>query len=523
MSRSIHDTRRFLFEALNDDYADPELRSELVQAARHNLRQQRSIKTHVRQQRRARTVALPLLDPESVPILMRDEGPFVHHAVTEEDLRAVMRRLPPGTLDGLGAIELGLGGEDHGGEARDPYTGRSGRELLPGVYVGHAAGAYAKEVQTILLFSPVYELGAAMPGPLAIALKLLGLVAFLREAAHHFDSLFRVGGSRWRRDDQDKSELYASRRESLYAAHYAIPYLEERYPAECAALAGWMRHHGGAALPLSVLVERERDRRSGQDAPGFRALRVLTKAILDGKDLARTRISFAQALHQAGYPDFAMAAVARVLADQPTHPEALSVRAAVAVSLGEHGLAEFICRGVLAAAPRCAAARAVLCRVYREQRRWSELAACATEGLSLSDSDSRQLAYRAQALLALGRWDELTADLAVLRMGGSGSEQAQRTAEVLHALMLVHRAQWGNALDAANRMLAQPEFAGARAELAAVRYESAQRLGRPHAAGSLTERQVKALRAAGHEAWVERLIAECGLIPLPIKSRSGRR
>ena len=89
--------------------------------------------------------------------------------------------------------------------------------------------------------------------------------------------------------------------------------------------------------------------------------------------------------------------------------------------------------------------------------------------------------------------------------------------------MLVHRAQWVDALDAANRMLAQPEFAGARAELAAVRYESAQRLGRPHAAGSLTERQVKALRAAGHEAWVERLIAECGLIPLPIKSRSGRR
>jgi hypothetical protein len=172
MSRSIHDTRRFLFEALHDDFADPELQSELVRTARQNLQRQRAIKDHARAQRRRLDVPIPPLDPERVPILVSDEAPGSPRPVTEEDLRAVMRRLPPGSLDGLAAIELCLGGAG----------------------AGAVQGAYAGTSQAIRL--TVGRMAPGAPAVLAIVLKLSALVAFVRQAAHHFDHAFRVQGPR---------------------------------------------------------------------------------------------------------------------------------------------------------------------------------------------------------------------------------------------------------------------------------------------------------------------------------------
>ena len=94
MSRSIHDTRRFLFEALHDDFSDPELQGQLIRTARQNLQRQRAIKDHARKQRRRSAVPMPPLDPERVPILVTDAAPAAPRPVDEEDLRAVMRRLP---------------------------------------------------------------------------------------------------------------------------------------------------------------------------------------------------------------------------------------------------------------------------------------------------------------------------------------------------------------------------------------------------------------------------------------------
>lgn len=489
MSRSIHDTRRFLFEALHDDFADPELQDELVRTARHNLRQQRSIKRHVRQQRRQRDVVLPPLDVDRLPIVSVDDGVQVGPVVLEEDLRAVMRRLPPGSLDGLYAIEL--------------FAGSPG------------AGSYVKESRTIRLSSHVKSKDA--PDVLSIVLKLRALVAFLREGARHFDTLFRVGGSRWRTDDVVKNDVYAARKAASDARRYVIPYLQERYESDCQALAQWMQQHGGVALPLALFL----DKRLSRESASWRALRAVRSAVAAEKDPVQTRVAFARALHHAGLHDFAMAAVARVLVEDSAQPEALSVRACVASCRGEFGLAEFICRGVLAHTPNCTEAWAVLARVYFDQRRWQELATCATQGLALPQAgpDARYLllSQRAQAWLALGRLDALSADIVALR--DWGTEPGTRAAAVFSALLLCRQGAFAEALAASSQLLTQPEFLGAAAELALVRFESAQRLGHPRAAGTLTERQLKRLRAAGHDVWIDRLTAEYGLAPINARRR----
>lgn len=490
MSRSIHDTRRFLFEALHDDFADPELQDELVRTARHNLRQQRSIKEHVRQQRRRRDVVMPPLDIDRLPIVIIDDDAQAHHVVIEEDLRAVMRRLPLGSLDGLHAIEL--------------CAGKAG------------SGSYVKKRRTIRLAAHA-KLDEA-PGVLSIVLKLRALVAFLQEGARHFDTLFRAGGSRWRSDDPVKNDGYAARKAASDARLHAIPYLQERYVSDCHHLAQWLQLHGGVALPLALLL----DRRPGRESAIWRAVRALRSAVIAQRDPVQTRVAFARALHHAGQHDFAMAAVARVLAEDPSQPDALSVRACVASCRGEFGLAEFICRGVLARTPDCTEAWSVLARVYFDQRRWQDLATCATQGLELPQAgpDARYLllSQRAQACLALGSFDALATDIASLQAWGT--EQGTRAAAVFSALLSCRKGDFAEALAASSQLITQPEFAGAASELALVRFESAHRLAQPHAAGTLTERQLKRLRAAGHEAWIDRLIAEYGLAPITRRRRA---
>jgi hypothetical protein len=259
----------------------------------------------------------------------------------------------------------------------------------------------------------------------------------------------------------------------------------------------------------------------------MRALRALVAAVRAGRTRIETRLALARALHQAGYHDLALAAVARVLADHPEHPGAISVRACVAVCRGESEQAELLCRGVLARAPDCAEAREVLARVYFAQRRWEDLAACASRGVELgavgSEARGRQLARRAQAWLALGRWDALSADIAALQEMTAQQEvtaqqemtdgQGPRTAALLTALMLCRKGQWAEAYAESCRLLALPAFAGTAAELAAVRFESAHRMGRLRPSYRLSARQIRRLRDNGHEPWVARLIAECGLSP----------
>src|SRR5690242_17312273 len=89
MSRSEHATRRS-----PRDHGD--------------LPRKRRIKWLSARERRAAAHELPPVDPGSIAIVVRDRGPYVHYPASADDVRAILHRVPPGAVDGIGTIELDL-------------------------------------------------------------------------------------------------------------------------------------------------------------------------------------------------------------------------------------------------------------------------------------------------------------------------------------------------------------------------------------------------------------------------------
>lgn len=511
MSRSIHDTHRALHRILRDDYADSDLRRALAREVRGNIRRQRWIKEQVREQRaRDERLPLPVFDPDLTPVLVEDRGPFVHHSATEGDVRELLRRMPPGMLDGLGPIRLCLGEKtirDEQGpeefERPDPYTGRFGEELLPGVFVPALRGLYSIRDCGVVIHAHVHEVGA--PGPLAIHLKLIALATLVHEAAHHYDRMFRVASDRWRMDAEVKNERYARTRALELVETCVVPYLEERYPDECAAFRRWEAQHVGHALPLAVYTD---DRERAFDLGA--ALERLARAVAAGEDPYRRRLHFVRALVLFERWEDARQLLAGLLAERPDDVDALTLQAYCADGSAQHDLAESLCRAVLARRSAPPSAGRLLARLLRRQARWEELATHVTGTLARDperEPDAELLGLRARALVELDRLDAAADDIAALRAAGDAE---RRDADVVDALLLCRRGAWNRAFMAAQRVLRAPrsKHEDEPVEALAVRLESALQLGWSAQVAPLADAEVADLRACGRGAWIDRLLAD---------------
>jgi hypothetical protein len=148
---------------------------------------------------------------------------------------------------------------------------------------------------------------------------------------------------------------------------------------------------------------------------------------------------------------------------------------------------------------------------------------CADRALVLQERHEGEraaaLQLRADAWIGLGRWDDLSADIAALKAIGSSAAEAQ--AGVLTLRMQCHTGRWEEALAGAIHMLRRRTASFMTAPyVKAVRFECAHRLGRRRAAGTLADRDVEMLRSNGQGAWVDRLVADFDLRAAE-KSRSG--
>ena len=240
MTRSIHDTHRLIETADQYDFSDPAEAEALRQLGWHNIHEQWDIKRGSHHRRNHGRV-LPGADVELVPIEVRDEGPFVHHATTEQELRGLMQRLPRGALDGLVAIRMCLGRPlaSRNGKpccSPDPYMGRPGHELLPDIYHASVFGSYFARKQVVNLMAYVRGPDGRRDGLGMFLPKLLTLVTFAHELGHHFDHSFRRAGDRWVRgrtkDFKSKREAFAHRIELLYLRDHILPYLKDSFPVE---------------------------------------------------------------------------------------------------------------------------------------------------------------------------------------------------------------------------------------------------------------------------------------------------
>lgn len=131
-----------------------------------------------------------------IPIRVRDEADFVHYPASKEDIYSVLRGLPQGVTDGLTMIELCLGekGQSRDGQEEwaappesDPYVGREGYEMLPGVFVGNVLGTYYPGQAKLRINAYVCRKDALDPIPVGFYLRMYMLMTLVHEVAHHYD------------------------------------------------------------------------------------------------------------------------------------------------------------------------------------------------------------------------------------------------------------------------------------------------------------------------------------------------
>jgi tetratricopeptide (TPR) repeat protein len=527
VARSIHTTRRELEEHVEDDYLDLDHKRAEATRLRAALARKRRIKAQVAEERRsnpqagtgAGPVVDPVVDPATLPILVEAPREHVHHGASPEELIAVLRRLPPGVVDGIRAIRLGLGaelqgdGDEDGGGEPDPLTGRRpSLPLLPGVHSGRVLGEYRADRAEIYLCGYVYDAASLAERRIKeLYLKLRALATLVHEVAHHHDHTARVARGRWLADDTEQLEIYAERMEHAWVQAVVIPYLDDAHAAEVAFLREWMLRHGGADVPLSVIADDPRLTCRGGGVIcrfGFRsALENLLEDVEAGRDPLRTRVCFARELHYNDEYALPRAILAGVLAERPDHAEAHTLLADIDVHEGHLAAAEGRCREVLARDPRCFDAWDALTDALRHQQRWADVVEAATRGLACANADAHGggmlLIHRARAHLELGDHAALSRDLGGLALGVAFF---RAWAGALRAMQLLRRGEVEAALALATRLLADRAFA-LRVELVAVCVEAAHRLGRPEAARPLTERELERLRNLGHGAWVDRIVS----------------
>jgi hypothetical protein len=520
VARSIHTTRRQLEELAEDDYLDLDHKRAEARRLRAALAKKRRIKSTVLDERHRAPPPGPVVDPATITILVEESREHVHHPASPEELVAVLRRLPPGVANGISAIRLGLGlehqsraGDDDDDDTADadPLTGRGpSLEILPGVHSGRVLGVYRPDHADIYLCAYVYEASLPERRIKELYLRLCTLATLVHEVAHHHDHTARVARGRWLADETMPLEIYAERMEHAWVHAIVIPYLEEAHAADVALLRDWTIRHGGADVPLAILAEDPRvTRKDGLVRCAFSirsAFEHLLADVAAGREPLETRVELARQLHYADEYAIPRQILAGILAEEPEHPEANTLLADIDVHEDRHAEAEARCRAVLAREPAYFDAWKVLTDALRFQQRWVGLVDAATRGIACAEYDydaARLLSFRARAHLELGDHAALERDLGGLALG---PRLPQRHAGTLRAIQLLRRGELEAALALAIRLLDE-RLAIGRAELAAVRFEAAHRLGRPAAAGALTAFDLERLRGFAHGPWADRLAA----------------
>ena len=487
VSRSIHATRRQLQEARRNRYAEAQQRRIRIERVGALLDRKHAIKVEVWGGRHEPLLHDAPLDVAQIPIEVYDQQEYVHYPASVEDIRAVMQRLPAGTLDGVGRIELCLGkqyqgkaldDEDDAGilDEPDPLVGRFGSELFPGVFAGRYLGTYFPASATIRLYAYVYEAALPHREMLEVYLRLHMLSTLLHEIAHHAQDAIQGMRGRWSVVPGEPSERDAEQRQYLWAQQVAAPYLEEAYPEAVQALYAWMTVHGGAAISLATLAEAPVE-------PGLWSSEIafeeLVEAVQTQRPLKEIRLGFAHNLYFAGHDAEALWIIERVLAEHPQDAEALSLRAHVYNRQKHYAEAEQAALAALAHDETYEYAWKELVQVYTGQGDWCKLEQASTRVLELNPRrEVSALGDRARARLELGRFAEATADIEALEGFQGRGSLVSNMVRVLKALLLLRTGQYEEAWNLATLGL-NSRGSIWRCVLSAVRFEAAHRLGMP--------------------------------------------
>jgi tetratricopeptide (TPR) repeat protein len=311
------------------------------------------------------------MPPATIPIRVRDESDFVHYPASEEDICSVLRALPQGVTDGLTGIELCLGEKDQSryreGEwvalpEVDPYVGRQGYEILPGVFTGNVLGTYYPGQAKLRINAYVCEEEALDSIPVGFYLRMCMLMTLVHEVAHHYDFSSRTARGRWLADARDKVEIYAERVEHDWFSKYVVPCLSRDYPDQWQAFNRWVREKAGLELPVGVLLgdPRATARGNGITLQAIfdtgHAFQEFLTTVQQGGDLQKARLNFARDLHYAEHYEPALHIIDLLMRTDRDDVDALVLQADIFNHTGRYEEALNISRQVLQREPRWTAA-----------------------------------------------------------------------------------------------------------------------------------------------------------------------
>jgi len=381
------------------------------------------------------TSLLPHTPIEVIPIQIVDSHKYLHYLLSPEDIRNVIKRLPPPLTDGLDSIHLELGKEiqeeldeeNFGMEPEpDPFLGRKGYEIIPGIYMSRCRGVYEPWTNRIRIFGYVYDqIPHQQVIELHLRLQMLSVLA--HELAHHQDCFRRFKHGKWAYSQTAKGENYADINEYTIFHRYIIPYIEETYPRQIEELNRWIKHYGGIPLPLCMFADDRRDTIKGNKikliALFGNVFENLITDVLDGLDLTYTHIRLANHLHYLEQYDLSLKILDKILKQDRHNLDALTLKADIFVHLKLYDKAFAVAKSAISIEKKCGAALVIIAYIYLQQKQWPPLLKITNRLVKLYEGQNRirhtkAIALRARAKYHSKDFDGFRDDIEILKSAG---------------------------------------------------------------------------------------------------------
>jgi tetratricopeptide (TPR) repeat protein len=385
-----------------------------------------------------------------IPIRVRDESDFIHYPAGEEDIRSVLRALPQGATDGLTGIELCLGERDQSrhGEKEwaekpevDPYVGREGCEILPGIFAGNVLGVYYPGQAKLRINAYVCRQEDLAPIPVGFYLRMRMLMTLVHEVAHHYDFSSRIARGRWLADAEDKVEIYAERVEHDWFSKYVVPCLMRDHPDQWRTFNEWVRETIGIELPVEVLLGDPRATARGDGIillalfSTGQAFQEFLTTVQHGGDLQKARLAFARDLHYAEHYEPALRIIELLMQTDRDNIDALVLQADIFNHMGRHEEALNIAKQVLQREPRWAAALETQVDAWLGLGQYDKGIQGIDKLLSVVGNEPYEAVHwrmeKAEALIEAGQYTEAETLLAFIEELAAGRRSWQRRIERL--------------------------------------------------------------------------------------------
>jgi tetratricopeptide (TPR) repeat protein len=389
-------------------------------------------------------IVLPVTPIDSIPIEIKDKPEYIHYPAGQEDIINLLKMLPQGIADGLSKIILCLG-NSHEHERKgfwadksepefDPFVGREGGSVFGEVYLGTVAGRYLLKKSEIRLYGYVYDPELKNRDMWEVYFRLIMLMTFAHEIAHHYDFSHRIARGRWRFDDDDKIEYYAEKIQYEWLGGYIMPYLEKAYPKEIEKLRDWTKKNVGLVCPLEMLagdpcaVSEDGARWISSFFNTSSAFEEFVDAILKGNDRDEARLEFADDIHMAEGYDMALSIINELLARQPQWAKALILKADIFEHKKEYDKTVSLAKQALELEPDSIRAMEVMADGSSGLEDWKKVIDLSERIIDLCGDDdiypcTRAIEAKASANLKLGNYDAVKEAICFLM---DGPKLAQR-------------------------------------------------------------------------------------------------